>query len=798
MCVCSYVRVCIKALNTSPCGFLSETIESDAFKSFLTLKVTQKIQELLQMKYQFHSRGHFKLSGKPGITTYFLPGRNSSRSFLPQQQQLFSNRNSFRLLNPSSVAKQSESSYEFTSNSSVISSGKECQQPSLESSIHKPPPAFPLKDNAFQVGKVYMTPPSSLGRRRSLLEDPAGNGHKKTANRAPIIGAFHILSTPAGATVVEEDRSPDLPTVHYRNVIGPTGGVGVTNGCSEKNILTQSQILNNPLNGLALHRQISDLSARSQITPSLVNASVSQRRSSVRSSASDSCPGSRKQSLCEIKHQDQAPATNASPSKGSSGSSSQGPPSSRASFSSSRTNNQRGQAVISAANGFENNPVEVRRLSKMEMDDIDEIMKEFTTDNVRKSEAVNDGTVAIFNPANYYQQPNHLLQQQQQPQPQQTQLQQLLQHQNMQQHQSQQQLLAQQHLFQQPANNICGRPASLLGIQSSPSQKMIINLQNGMNGSGLLPEEALQPPVTATVAAQVKCAPRISLTHQMYSSPGLTNWTPEKLAVPQKALLLSSLYTNDSKDGLVRRFSPPPLPPPPGPATHAPMFARAKYPGNIDAHAYAAMLFTPRMLANRCLQLPPPASRPMSLYSAIGGGRPGLASAAQHFRPLGPSSKKIHGSRGGHGPPSSSNQPRRLQGSGHTPLRHARSLENIGSDADDRRSNNSRSGSPSRPDGRTKGQGIYVLPDNVSLSSYSGSEVSRSDPTLGYESGSAIESEYDNYRPGMGSDEDYFVLEPISDIDLDMFDDINVDNVEVSENYNCSYIPMLQKMITDV
>lgn len=46
--------------------------------------------------------------------------------------------------------------------------------------------------------------------------------------------------------------------------------------------------------------------------------------------------------------------------------------------------------------------------------------------------------------------------------------------------------------------------------------------------------------------------------------------------------------------------------------------------------------------------------------------------------------------------------------------------------------------------------------------------------------GSTYESEYDNYRPGMASDEDYFVPEPISDIDIDMFDDvINVDDVTV-------------------
>ena len=50
-----------------------------------------------------------------------------------------------------------------------------------------------------------------------------------------------------------------------------------------------------------------------------------------------------------------------------------------------------------------------------------------------------------------------------------------------------------------------------------------------------------------------------------------------------------------------------------------------------------------------------------------------------------------------------------------------------------------------------------LLPDNISLSSVGSSEISRSDPALNYDSGStAYESEYDNYRPGMASDEDYF------------------------------------------
>lgn len=92
-----------------------------------------------------------------------------------------------------------------------------------------------------------------------------------------------------------------------------------------------------------------------------------------------------------------------------------------------------------------------------------------------------------------------------------------------------------------------------------------------------------------------------------------------------------------------------------------------------------------------------------------------------------------------------------------------------------------------------------LLPDNISLSSVGSSEMSRSDPALNYDSGStAYESEYDNYRPGMASDEDYFIPEPISDMEIDMFDDINVDDVEISDTYQLGFAPALPKMVTDV
>lgn len=142
--------------------------------------------------------------------------------------------------------------------------------------------------------------------------------------------------------------------------------------------------------------------------------------------------------------------------------------------------------------------------------------------------------------------------------------------------------------------------------------------------------------------------------------------------------------------------------------------------------------------------------------------------------------------------------------------RLCRSLENIASDVDD---SGPRSGSSSRPDSPAAGeprrrratavdnqhQLLLLHPDDVSLSSFDGtaSEMSRSDPAL---SSYGDTSEYDNYRPGMASDEDYFVPEPISDVDIDLFDDVDVDNVEVSDTYaalDAVGIPPLRRRVVD-
>ena len=135
------------------------------------------------------------------------------------------------------------------------------------------------------------------------------------------------------------------------------------------------------------------------------------------------------------------------------------------------------------------------------------------------------------------------------------------------------------------------------------------------------------------------------------------------------------------------------------------------------------------------------------------------------------------------------------------PVRRCLSLDYIPSDLEDATSVTSQAHSPreSVASGVRKSGSIYNSKDdaivgllkggvfsgqNISLSSLeSGSEFSRSDPALNYDSSStgAYESEYDNYRPGMASDEDYFVPEPVSDVDLELFDDINLEQVSVSE-----------------
>lgn len=142
------------------------------------------------------------------------------------------------------------------------------------------------------------------------------------------------------------------------------------------------------------------------------------------------------------------------------------------------------------------------------------------------------------------------------------------------------------------------------------------------------------------------------------------------------------------------------------------------------------------------------------------------------------------------------------------PPRYCRSLDYIPSDREDYVSSNASSAAASPKIKRTLMVPYYgglkrpIAFDNLSMCSFtSSSEMSKSDPMLNIDSVSiAYESEYDNYRPGMTSDEDCFIPEPISDVDMDIFDDINVDNVTVSDSYSLN-MPLsitTHKKITDV
>lgn len=125
--------------------------------------------------------------------------------------------------------------------------------------------------------------------------------------------------------------------------------------------------------------------------------------------------------------------------------------------------------------------------------------------------------------------------------------------------------------------------------------------------------------------------------------------------------------------------------------------------------------------------------------------------------------------------------------------RLCRSLDYIPSDGED---GNSRASSVRNSVDVDQLRIIRKLADDArSLSSFN-SEISRSDPS-GVHS-CDYESEYDNYRPGMASDEDYFHLDPISDIDLDLYDDVNLDDVTVSDSYSIDFPGKLNKKITEV
>ncbi|XP_022256133.1 Ca(2+)/calmodulin-responsive adenylate cyclase-like isoform X2 [Limulus polyphemus] len=68
--------------------------------------------------------------------------------------------------------------------------------------------------------------------------------------------------------------------------------------------------------------------------------------------------------------------------------------------------------------------------------------------------------------------------------------------------------------------------------------------------------------------------------------------------------------------------------------------------------------------------------------------------------------------------------------------------------------------------------------DDTSISSRASSRMFDSDQLLSIDSLNIVyDSEYDNYRPGLISDDDFFHLDPISDLDPDYLDDASVENI---------------------
>ena len=335
------------------------------------------------------------------------------------------------------------------------------------------------------------------------------------------------------------------------------------------------------------------------------------------------------------------------------------------------------------------------------------------------------------------------------------------------------------------------------------------------------------PPAQVS-SANVKSAPKITLAKMDY---GGHHKRPKHTRSPKHHMVRNIVDSDDDEDNM----SPPPLPPPPsdealfGRAIYAP-YHRPPVDNSRHCNSDNASRSAFRPVLNK-----------LTLQDSNENERPLLV-----FQPASPTSPPLmNGLSNGVGPvneymnfeddPSLNGQdgtPKNLPGKMlptpakadtfrpinqkllappyqikrrqpfRVPSRLCRSLDHIPSDIDDSMSSSSRTESPT---GRQQ-HATYLplaslakhsfLPDNISLSSMCGSEVSHSDSNLNYDSGStAYESEYDNYRPGMASDEDYFVPEPISDVDIDMFDDI--DNVQVRENYNMD-LSLMQKMITDV
>lgn len=127
-------------------------------------------------------------------------------------------------------------------------------------------------------------------------------------------------------------------------------------------------------------------------------------------------------------------------------------------------------------------------------------------------------------------------------------------------------------------------------------------------------------------------------------------------------------------------------------------------------------------------------------------------------------------------------------------LRHCRSMELLPSENDEIVDKLTRKRRSQRKINGTRNSQHFD--DNMSItSSMLGSEYSRSDPYLS-DIGGAYESEYDNYRPGIVSDDDFFSNKPITDIDLNQFGNVDFDKIKMNENMTTQdYIRTLQQHI---
>ncbi|XP_067935647.1 uncharacterized protein [Watersipora subatra] len=126
-------------------------------------------------------------------------------------------------------------------------------------------------------------------------------------------------------------------------------------------------------------------------------------------------------------------------------------------------------------------------------------------------------------------------------------------------------------------------------------------------------------------------------------------------------------------------------------------------------------------------------------------------------------------------------------------LRHCRSMELLPSESEATTERNRRKGR-SRPRLNNEHPSQH-FDDNISVtSSMLGSEYSKSDPYLS--DIGAYESEYDNYRPDVRTDDNFFSSKPIVGIDLNQFGNVDFDKIKMSENMTTQdYILNLQQHI---